>query len=102
GHAPAEIGQPLDDRVLALVEREAGVVALEVAEGALGCRQLALQEGDLGLEEVARLTGELELRLQPPQDVAARMCVGDALREPGAWTGEADLDEARVVDGLPL
>src|SRR5262249_60079777 len=61
GHAPAEIGQPLDDRVLALVEGDDRVLALEVAEGALRFGQLALHAGDLGLEEVARLPGELEL-----------------------------------------
>ena len=45
GHAPAEIGQPLDDRVLAIVERDDGVLAAEVAEGALRVRQLALARG---------------------------------------------------------
>src|SRR4029453_15126476 len=90
GHAPSEIGQALHDRVLAIIERDDGVLPPEVAEGALRLRQLALHASDLGLEELARLPGELELRFQVLKDVAARVRVGDALREPRAGAGEAD------------
>ncbi len=102
GHAPSEIRQPLGGRVLVIVERDDGVLSAEVAERALRLRQLSFHASDLVLEEVPRLPGELELRLQALEDEAARVRVGDALREPGAGAGEADLDEARVRDRLHL
>jgi hypothetical protein len=94
GHAPAEVGQPLHDRVLAVVERDDGVLPAELAERALCLGELALHPVDLLFEEVPRFAGELELRLEVLQDVAACVRIGDALREPGAGAGEADLDEA--------
>ena len=94
--------QPLDDRVVVIVERDDGVLAAERAERALRLRQLSFDAVDLVLEEVPRLPGELELRLQALEDEAARVRVGDALREPGVRAGEADLDEARVGDGFHI
>ena len=64
GQPAAEVAQTLDDRVLAVVERDHRVAVPELAQRLLGGVELTLHAIDLPLQKGARLAGELELRLR--------------------------------------